>query len=1150
MSGRTTEATSGPREKETYVTSVNSSICKALILNATAILCLALFQTPPAEAATSAPGWSMIGSPYPSNFSPQLDGTLVGGPGYYLFATNVGGATSSGSFTVSDTLPVGIRPTGAAGNDARLRPITCAVSGQLVTCTGEQTIRPGEWIKVRIAVDVEATSGAIDNEATIEGGGGVPFSTVVPTAISPSVAPFGLIPGPAGLGNLITDADGEPSAQSGSHPYQLSVDLNFPTEELGDTELASAGRVKDIVANMPRGLVVNPAATSVRCTEAEFESRNESEFCPDASQIGTITTHTDFNAGEGIVSFTAPLYNMVPPPGTPAEFAFEPLNALGIGTRLIGSVRSDGDYGLSSITRNIIARPVNPVFGVRATLWGVPSDESHDDQRGRRCNDVESPGDILCPTERLNVPLLTMPGDCSREPLTTSATADSWEEAGRLAERRIEGQSVDGCNKLEFDPAISSQPTTNLVDSPSGLDFDLHVPQAPAAEPAGPATANLKDATVALPPGMALNPSAANGLAACSETQIGYLTEDKESGIHFSKQAQSCPDAAKLGTAEVTTPLLAEYSEDGTRLETDPQTGEAIPRPLHGSVYAAKPFENPFDSLLAIYLVIEDPASGTIAKLAGKVTPDPKTGQLTTVFEESPELPIEDVKLHLFGGARGVLTTPPTCGSHSTTTDLVPWSTPEGVDAHPESSSQTTAAPGGGPCPATEGAAPNSPTMTAGTEAPQAGTYSPFALKLSREDGSQRITGIDTSLPPGLTGKLAGIGQCSEAQIAQAESRRNPEEGRLEREVPSCPTSSEVGTVTVGAGAGPTPFYTDGHAYLAGPYKGAPVSLAVIVPAIAGPFDLGTVVTRVALHIEPETTQIHAVSDPLPTILDGIPLDIRSVALRLGRPGFTLNPTSCEPMTIAGQATSSLGQTALLSQRLQVGGCSSLAFKPKLSLRLEGKVRRTSHPRLIATLKAKEGEANIARAQVKLPHAAFIDQGHIKTVCTRVQWAANTCPGGSVYGAVEAATPLLSYPLTGSVYLRSSAHKLPDLVAKLKGPASQPIEIDLDGKTDSVKGALRNTFEAVPDAPVSTFRLELFGGKRGLIEMSGGFCSARKATVDLTSHSGKIYDTTPVVAAKCPKTKKGKGKKHKKGTGKKHEKRGGHGKHRGGQGSK
>jgi hypothetical protein len=391
-------------------------------------------------------------------------------------------------------------------------------------------------------------------------------------------------------------------------------------------------------------------------------------------------------------------------------------------------------------------------------------------------------------------------------------------------------------------------------------------------------------------------------------------------------------------------------------------------------------------------------------------------------------------------------------------------------------------------------------------------------LKLARQDGTQQLTGLQATLPEGLLGKLAGIPYCSEAQIAQAQNRSQPNQGALEQQSPSCPAASELGTVSVGAGAGPTPFYASGHAYLAGPYKGAPLSMAIVTPAVAGPFDLGVVVVRAALNIDPVTTQIHAVSDPFPSILHGIPLDLRSVSLKLDRPQFTLNPTSCDPSQLSATLATLPGQSANLASPFQVGGCSSLKYKPSLTLRLKGGTKRADHPKLIATFRAKPGEANTAAAQVKLPPSAFLDQAHIRTVCTRVQFAANACPKGSIYGTATAKTPLLDQTLTGNVYLRSSNHKLPDLVAALKGPDSLPVSVELSGRTDSVKGALRNTFEAVPDVPVTSFRLELLGGRRGLIVNSRDICAHRyRATVKLDAQSGKTYDTSPLVRNDCGK---------------------------------
>jgi hypothetical protein len=396
-------------------------------------------------------------------------------------------------------------------------------------------------------------------------------------------------------------------------------------------------------------------------------------------------------------------------------------------------------------------------------------------------------------------------------------------------------------------------------------------------------------------------------------------------------------------------------------------------------------------------------------------------------------------------------------------------------------------------------------------------------LKLSREDGSQRISAIDTTLPEGLVGKLAGVSYCPESGIAQAMGRSHNGDGALEQQAPSCPKTSEVGTVDVAAGSGITPFHVQGHAYLAGPYKGAPLSLVTIAPAIAGPFDLGAVAVRVALQVDPETARIHAVSDPLPQILDGIPLDVRSIALELGRPQFTLNPTSCEPTAVSGSAISPLGGSAALSSPFQVGGCSALPFKPKLSLRLRGGTKRGGHPALTAIATAKPGEANIAKVSAALPHSEFLDQSHLNTVCTRVQFAAGSypgqaCPAGSIYGTATAITPLLAEPLSGNVYLRSSSHKLPDVVVALHGQ----VDVVVDGRVDAVNGGLRNSFEAVPDAPVSKFVLKLRGGKKGIFENSTDICvGTHQATVLMDGQNGKVNDFKAPLKTKCG----GKGRK-------------------------
>jgi hypothetical protein len=1099
-----------------------------LALAIAAAAALAAFAAP-ASAAPARAAWKLSLLPIPANLAPGEEGELE------LRATNVGGAPSDGTeIEIQTTLPDELQVVAAAGRGgeftAEIEP-QCTISGQEVTCDTTQEIVPSDLVLIRVFATVSPATpaGPIALAASVAGGGTPANAAASELTVSPDPL-FGFL-GP--LTAPLTNADGSAATEAGGHPTQYTVDFNFPTTKFstpaGEDLLKVADPANTVITDLPPGLIANPAASPILCTEAQLsETGGFGGACPPESQVGVIDLLTTVGGSEGTTPYRSALYSMVPPPGAPAALAFSAGGA-GILVHLIAGVDSEGDYSAYTEVRDALAHRLHPLFGAQAQIWGDPSSKIYELSRGSR----NLPGivggpcrasHLLCPAPDQPTAFLTNPVHCTGTPEVSRLAASTWGAPDVFSEESYESADLDGneatisgCSAVQFKPTIAAKPTTNLTDSPSGLDFTLHQPQ--DLDKTHTATGQLKDASVTLPAGMSVNPSQADGLAGCSPAQIGMITAVGESPAHFSKQPNSCPDAAKLGTVEVTTPLLAQRNEKH-ELVTDPETGRPLPEPLHGSVYLAEPYQNPFGSLLAIYLAVEDPKTGTVAKLAGRIEPDPASGQLTTVFTENPQLPLEDIKLHLFGGARGSLITPPSCGPHTTTTSLVPWSAPETPTATPSDTFAAASAPAG-PCAASASQLPNSPSLTAGTLTPLAGAYSPFVLKISREDGTQRLTGIDTMLPPGLSGKLAGIGQCTEAQIAAARAREHPREGSAERGQPSCPASAEVGTVVVGAGAGPTPFYTSGHAYLAGPYKGAPVSLAVIVPAIAGPFDLGTVVSRVALHVEPESARIHAVSDPLPQIIEGIPLDLRSVALKMDRPQFTLNPTSCDPMAITGAASAPFGPAAALSVPFQVGGCSALPFKPKLSLRLKGSVKRSSNPRLIANLTARPGEANVARAQVKLPHPVFLDQSHIRTVCTRVQFAADQCPAGSVYGKVQARTPLLDQPLSGSVYLRSSSHQLPDLVAKLRGPDSLPIEIDLVGKTDAVKGALRNTFEAVPDAPVSSFRLELFGGKRGLVEMSEGFCSQRRATVNLDAQNGKTHDTRPVVAAKCPKHKKG-----------------------------
>ncbi|HEY2333692.1 MAG TPA: hypothetical protein VGH58_01620 [Solirubrobacterales bacterium] len=1041
----------------------------------------------PAQAklrtAVGLPAWRISPTPAPSNLKAGASGLLI------INATNVGAATTSGPVTLTFNLGPELSPTLGAIQVPEGSP--CSVAGQSVTCTFEGHIYPGHFLGA--IVEIEADSGASGpqlNEVTIEGGNATPVTIPDPVEVSSALPPFGFLPGESGFSAPLSSAEGSAVTQAGSHPHQLTVEMSFPTWKLTQTRLTSVEQLHDAVVDLPPGEIVNPNSTAERCTEAELIVDN----CPEGSQIGNTTTVTGFLTET--LSLDSPMYNMVPPRGTPSSFGFD-AGGFGVFIHIIGSLRSDGDYGLSGNSREILAPNTNPVLGVRFAFWGDPSNSGHDAMRGLCAFRTGT----YCPAEEESkTALLTAPVQCSGQPTVTRGRIDSWQaphvvKTGAYESADLAGTpvAVNGCNQLQYEPSVEASPTTTLADSPSGLNVDIRQPT--NEDPGGISPAMMRNLRLALPQGMSVNPSSADGLGACTEAQAH---------VHTLIVAE-CPGDSKLGSAEVVTTLLD--------------------HPLTGGLYLAQPFHNPSNSLIGLYLAIDDPVSGIVSNLAGKVIADPVTGQLTTVFEDNPQLPLEDIKTHLFTGPRAALRTPAACGAYASKADLTPWSAPQTPVAHLSDPFEIQANPNGGTCPAQGQPLPNTPAFTAGTISPQAGEYTPFLFKLTRKDDTAEPVRVDTTLPAGLTAKLAGVPYCPESAIARATSRSNPNEGIIERDDPSCPAASKVGTIDVATGAGLTPLHTQGNVYLSGPYKGAPISLAIITPAIAGPFDLGTVVARVALNVDPETAKVTAVSDPLPSILYGIPLDIRSIAFQMDRPEFTLNPTSCDPMSIGGEMQTATGGTSPLLVPFQVGGCSALGFKPKLAIRLEGGTTRGAHPALSATLTyPKTGKyANVKVAQVTLPHSEFLDQAHIGTVCTRVQFAADQCPAKSIYGKATATTPLLSNPLSGPVYLRSSSHELPDLVVDLHGQ----VDVVLDGRIDSVNGGIRNTFEAAPDAPVTKFTLQMQGGKKGLLVNSRNLCrhpDANKATVLMEAQNGKVHDTTPALANSCKKAKKHKHK--------------------------
>jgi hypothetical protein len=653
---------------------------------------------------------------------------------------------------------------------------------------------------------------------------------------------------------------------------------------------------------------------------------------------------------------------------------------------------------------------------------------------------------------------------------------------------------MTGCDAVPFSPLISSAPDSSSSDTNSGLDFELQLPNQGLLNPKDGAVAETQPqrTEVTLPPGIAANPSLANGIQACSQAQYKAATITNP----------GCPQASKVGTLLANTPLLDE--------------------PIEGSIYLAAPRDNPAGSFLGIYIIARVPERGVLVKQFGEVHADPLTGQLTTTVNGLPPIPYSSFEVALREGPRAPLITPNLCGTYTTTARFYPFSNPTVATERTAPFTITTGA-GGAACAPSEAALP---AQEAGSTSTLAGGYTPFLFRVSRNDGEQRFASLQATLPKGLTGKLKGIPYCTEPQIAAAKAREVEGGGAIELLAPSCPQASQVGTVSVAAGAGPAPYYVTGKIYLAGPYKGAPLSLAIITPGVAGPFDLGAVVARAGLYVDESSGQITVKSDPIPTILQGIPLDVRKISVSTDRSEFTINPTNCEPMAVTGTVLTTTGATAPLQNRFQVGGCRNLPFAPKLSMSLSGATTRAKHPAFKAVLTQPPGQANLKKLSLTLPPTEFVDPNHVANPCTRPQFAEHKCPSSSVLGKVRAFTPLLDKPLEGPIYFRANGgeRELPDAVADLNGQVHLVSVgfVDALHHKGSEESRIRTTIATVPDAPIQKVIIELKGGKKhGLLVNSANICkSANRALVKMTGQNGKTANSEPKIAVSCGNQKK------------------------------
>lgn len=844
------------------------------------------------------------------------------------------------------------------------------------------------------------------------------------------------------------------------------------------------GNLRTVRVDLPPGLTVNPQSSAEQC---ELDPGESPSTCPVTSKVGiSEVTATNSDTGLSVPFPAVDVFNLVPNEGEPARFG---LSLLGNDIFLESDVAWESDYHeYFTIHVSKVELPPIPAELARVRINRLVFDGTAGDDG----TFISTPTTCLGPAA---------PGTPLEHIYSTYLRADAYEapnmdpnfpNGSAFIESKIPRKppafetSPKECDSIPFEPSIDVNPNTAQTDSPAGATVTAELPEVKGGGNQG--TSQVRSARVTLPLGMGLNPSAATGLQACTDTQFNK----------GSRGPVACPAASQIGTVEVDTPPLPDGS-------------------LSGPVYVGNQLDrNPQGNLYRIFVVAESSRYDISARLLGKASVDPQTGQVTTTFEDGklgkvpleglPQVPFKSFRIKLNGGPRAVLTSPPTCGPNTAATQMTPWSSalgtvPVGKEGGPSSNSSVaasssfllTAFPGGGNCPKTLAARPFTPGFGAGTNKPGAGDFSPLHMDIARSDGNQELKGVDVTLPPGLTAKLAGVKYCPGSALAAAAGNS----GTSEAGSSSCPASSLIGVADIRTGSGPSPIQIGGKVFLSGPYKGAPLSLAVITPATAGPFDLGVVVVRVALFVDPRTVQVRAVSDPIPHVYGGALLDIRSVAVRLNRKKFSLNPTNCSPFSfdgsLLGGGANPVDPAAFIptpvSAPFKAAGCEKLDFKPKLFLRLFGATRRTKNPRLRAVLIPNAGDANIARAATILPRSLILDQGNLSKVCTRVQFAAHDCPRNSVYGSAQAFSPLLDDPLEGPLYLRSSDNPLPDLVATLRGQ----VDVELASRTDSVRGRIRNTFDFVPDVPVSKFILTLRGGPKGLLVNSRNQCPRKHA---------------------------------------------------------
>jgi hypothetical protein len=1114
--------------------------------------------------------WRIVSRLSPSRLKPGQEGHLI------VEAIDLGAASINAGkvpVTITDTLPAGLEATAVEGPGCSAvlpaKSVTCELVGD------EEPIQPYQQLGLNLTVTM-AKAGGSGGEATVSGGesfvcqkvragegefpspycqefpptGGGPFpspgsgefdgkfaneplqpvSVQQPAAVEGEPVPFGVETFRMSAENEAGEAD----AQAGSHPFQLTSVLALNQTENPSEPPAS---VKDLSIKLPPGLIANPTAFP-QCTEAEFSStfRNDVNECPPETAIGVAVARVfpGEKKTDEVITRTVPVFNLVPAKGEPLRFGFD---VESVPVVLDTSIRTGEDYG-GTVTIDNLSQAANFLSSV-VTIWGSPSDPRHRLARGWAClngnEEFETTGACQL-TSVARSPLLTLPTSCSGRPLEVTVEGSSWSNGSQKPSIPLpkenelsDMEGLDGCNQLTaFTPSISVAPDVQRASTPTGLTVKLHVSQEADFNPEGLAAPAVKDVTVALPDGVTTNPAGAGGLESCSESQIGYLpppasTPPEE--LHFTSTlpSQFCATASKIGTVKITTPFL--------------------PDPLEGAVYLASQNANPFGSLVAIYIVAEDPTAGVLVKVPGEITLNPETGQLVTRVRNSPQLPFEEAEFHFFGGERAPLATPSRCQTYETTASLTPWSGNAPVPA--SSSFAITAGPDGSPSDCPGATLPFAPSLNAGTTNLQAGAFSTLTANVSREDGQQSIKAVQVQLPPGVSGLLPGIKLCEEAQANAG----------------TCGPESLIGETTVSAGLGGEPYtVTGGKLYLTGPYEGAPFGVSVTSPVKAGPFDLehdtsnpgqqpacDCLVVRGKVEINPLTAVLTVTTNSsgpyaIPQVIDGIPVQIKHINVTSTRQRFAFNPTNCNPLAITGNIAGGEGASSSLSVPFQVANCATLGFSPKVGVSTKGKASKANGANLLIKIAYPKGamgsQSNLNEVKFDIPKQLPVRLTTIQKACLASVFEADraACPAQSQIGHAIVHTPVLPVPLEGSVYFVSYGNKkFPEAVLVLKGygvTIEQHCETFIDHKT----GITSATCASIPDVPVESVEVNLPTGSFSEFTANlpakdhYNLCGHKLTmpTLFKASNGAEIHETTKIAVTGCPKPKPPKHKKAKK----------------------